>query len=178
MVYAVGGPLSSSFLPETRSILCILADLSLELDNLIGPRREGAVGGLSRVSTHLTLAYHHVRPTLVLQTPHPETDIYRQCIVLTTRPLVIGILTKCISDANSPSTQQPLQLQSPISALLQTCIDSAKAVLQMLRALCDLDLLGTPPPASLPKPNEPQTNTPDTKKPSSPPTSKTSSPPA
>lgn len=139
-MYGAGNKIDGAFLSDTQSVLHSLAEVSRELEVVLNARFDNSVGGLSRMSTHITLSYHHVSLPASLRKQQNLTWI--QCIVLTTRPLVMCILETTLGISIETNETNHVSLSPPIAALLQTCIDSATAILKMLRALAEHDLLG------------------------------------
>ncbi|KAJ0368724.1 hypothetical protein COL26b_010753 [Colletotrichum chrysophilum] len=76
-------------------------------------------------------------------TPYPGSKTFSldvQCVVLTTRPLVMCALHIHIEHSDLRATQT-VSLTPPVASLLQSCVDSAQTVLRTLRVLGDEDLL-------------------------------------
>lgn len=63
-----------------------------------------------------------------------------QCAILAIRPLVFFLVQKKLE--MSRSDHPPKVLSEPVRALLQTCVDSATASLDILSALHEQSLIG------------------------------------
>ncbi|GAB1194887.1 hypothetical protein APSETT444_004138 [Aspergillus pseudonomiae] len=116
------GKLGGIFLRKVRSVLQEITDLSRELEDVFAHRFSDSVESLSGVTTRLTLSCH-------------------QCIIVTTRPLVLTLLWErlnCFEQGDIFRT-----LSSPVQTLLQASTDSALKSLRILTALRDQSLLET-----------------------------------
>ncbi|KAB8235289.1 putative C6 transcription factor [Aspergillus alliaceus] len=121
-VYSPDGKLGGIFLRRVRSVLQEMTDLSRELDDVFAHRFSNSVDALSGVTTRLTLSCH-------------------QCIIVTTRPLVLTLLWErlnCFEEGDVFRT-----LSSPVQTLLEASTDSAIKSLRILIALRDQNLLET-----------------------------------
>ncbi|KNG84696.1 C6 transcription factor [Aspergillus nomiae NRRL 13137] len=121
-VYSPDGKLGGIFLRKVRSVLQEITDLSRELEDVFAHRFSDSVESLSGVTTRLTLSCH-------------------QCIIVTTRPLVLTLLWErlnCFEQGDIFRT-----LSSPVQTLLQASTDSALKSLRILTALRDQSLLET-----------------------------------
>ncbi|KAE8335674.1 hypothetical protein BDV24DRAFT_171115 [Aspergillus arachidicola] len=117
------GKLGGIFLRKVRSVLQEMTDLSRELENVFAHRFSNSVESLSSVTTRLTLSCH-------------------QCIIVTTRPLVLALLWERLSCFEQGEAFRTLS--SPVQTLLHASTDSALKSLRILTALRDQNLLGTP----------------------------------
>ncbi|KAJ6445330.1 proline dehydrogenase [Purpureocillium lavendulum] len=120
-VYGSGGGPDGSLIPNTQSILRDLARLSQDLTDLLRAQFQGSVGTLWTLSS----------------TCYAEQT---QCVVLTTRPLVMCALQMHVENADTKSSET-IPLTPPVRSLLQSCVDSAQTELKMLHALAEEDLL-------------------------------------
>lgn len=121
-VYKAGEKSGHTFLSDTQEVLRNLAEIARDAEDTITARIHSSVGGLSRMSTYITISYHH-------------------CIVLATRPLVMSMLQRSLESASSGGPQEP-ELPAPVVTLLQTCVESATAILKLLFTMASHDQLG------------------------------------
>ncbi|KAE8137536.1 hypothetical protein BDV38DRAFT_271142 [Aspergillus pseudotamarii] len=116
------GKLGGIFLRKVRSVLQEMTDLSRELEDVFAHRFSNSVESLSSVTTRLTLSCH-------------------QCIIVTTRPLVLALLWERLSCFEQGDVFRTLS--SPVQTLLHASTDSALKSLRILTALRDQNLLET-----------------------------------
>ncbi|RMZ46136.1 C6 transcription factor [Aspergillus flavus] len=121
-VYSPDGKLGGIFLRKVRSVLQEMTDLSRELEDVFAHRFSNSVESLSSVTTRLTLSCH-------------------QCIIVTTRPLVLALLWERLSCFEQGEVFRTLS--SPVQTLLHASTDSALKSLRILTALRDQNLLET-----------------------------------
>ncbi|KAE8153471.1 hypothetical protein BDV25DRAFT_149542 [Aspergillus avenaceus] len=121
-VYSADGKLGGIFLRKVRSVLQEMTNLSRELEDVFTHRFSNSVDALSGVTTRLTLSCH-------------------QCIIVTTRPLVLSLLWERLSCFEEGDVFRTLS--SPVQTLLQACTDSAIKSLRILTAVQDQNLLET-----------------------------------
>ncbi|KAI1278583.1 fungal-specific transcription factor domain-containing protein [Xylaria sp. FL0933] len=114
-VYSSDTHLKASYLKNTREVLTSMAELASDLKDTFGMQFDNN-GPISRVSATLHLYYH-------------------QCIVLSTRPLLLCLLRRLLSE---PAL---LVITEPIKALLRAAQDSAARSLRILTALHSQRLL-------------------------------------
>ena len=70
-------------------------------------------------------------------------NLYGQCIVLATRPILMCLLRERLDLRSQRSSEtQSREISEPIKALLRTSADSAHKTLRILAALQSQDLLG------------------------------------
>ncbi|KAE8323727.1 hypothetical protein BDV39DRAFT_217578 [Aspergillus sergii] len=117
------GKLGGIFLRKVRSVLQEMTDLSRELEDVFAHRFSNSVESLSSVTTRLTLSCH-------------------QCIIVTTRPLVLALLWERLNCFEQGEVFRTLS--SPVQTLLHASTDSALKSLRILTALRDQNLLGPP----------------------------------
>ncbi len=140
-VYGSGGASDGSLIPNTQSILRDLARVSQDLTDFFRTHFQGSVSRASRMAQRLMISYHHVSGVArrcFRRRPRTEPT---QCVVLTTRPLVMCALQMHVENADA-QTPETIPLTPPVRSLLQSCVDSAQTELRMMRALADEDLLG------------------------------------
>ncbi|KAJ5828297.1 transcriptional regulator family: Fungal Specific TF [Penicillium rubens] len=121
-VYGVGNDFDDTLVRSTQSILHSIAELSYDLTEFLNTHFHGLVSRASKMAIRLMLAHHH------------------QCVVLTTRPLVMCALHMHI-ERTERQKSQTIGLSPPVASLLQCCADSAQTILQTLRTLADDDLM-------------------------------------
>ncbi|KAJ5956284.1 transcriptional regulator family: Fungal Specific TF [Penicillium viridicatum] len=121
-VYGVGNDFDDTLIRSTQSILHSIAELSYDLTAFLNAHFHGLISRASKMAIRLMLAHHH------------------QCVVLTTRPLVMCALHMHI-ERTERQKSQTIGLSSPVASLLQCCADSAQTILQTLRTLADDDLM-------------------------------------
>ncbi|KAM5386674.1 hypothetical protein ACJZ2D_000637 [Fusarium nematophilum] len=120
-VYGVGKDYDGTLITNTQSILRKLSELNRDLSTIINTHFKDSISKASRTATRLLLQYHH-------------------CVVLTTRPQIMCALHMHIEQSKT-QISHGLSLSPPISSLIQSCVDSAQAILRTLRALADEDLI-------------------------------------
>ncbi|KAM6532427.1 hypothetical protein FSOLCH5_001848 [Fusarium solani] len=120
-VYGVGKDYDGTLISDTQSILRNLAELNRDLNAIINNHFRDSISKASRTATRLLLQYHH-------------------CVVLTTRPQIMCALHMHMEQSKTQVTRE-LTLSRPVSSLIQSCVDSAIAILKTLRALADEDLI-------------------------------------
>ncbi|RSL61635.1 hypothetical protein CEP53_005023 [Fusarium sp. AF-6] len=120
-VYGVGKDYDGTLISDTQSILRNLAELNRDLNTIINNHFRDSISKASRTATRLLLQYHH-------------------CVVLTTRPQIMCALHMHMEQSKTQITRE-LTLSRPVSSLIQSCVDSAIAILKTLRALADEDLI-------------------------------------
>ncbi|KAF4980670.1 hypothetical protein FZEAL_3338 [Fusarium zealandicum] len=120
-VYGVGKDYDGTLITDTQSILRNLAELNRDLNTIISTHFRDSISKASRTATRLLLQYHH-------------------CVVLTTRPQIMCALHMHIAQSKT-QVSGSLSLSPPVSSLIQSCVDSAQAILRTLRALGEEDLL-------------------------------------
>ncbi|RSL90143.1 hypothetical protein CEP52_014679 [Fusarium oligoseptatum] len=120
-VYGVGKDYDGTLISDTQSILRNLAELNRDLNTIINNHFRDSISKASRTATRLLLQYHH-------------------CVVLTTRPQIMCALHMHMEQSKTQVTRE-LTLSRPVSSLIQSCVDSAIAILKTLRALADEDLI-------------------------------------
>ncbi|KAJ3521355.1 hypothetical protein NM208_g13329 [Fusarium decemcellulare] len=120
-VYGVGKDYDGTLISDTQSILRNLAELNRDLNTIINNHFRDSISKASRTATRLLLQYHH-------------------CVVLTTRPQIMCALHMHIEQSKT-QVARGLTLSPPVSSLIQSCVDSAQAILRTLRALADEDLI-------------------------------------
>ncbi|KAI2625461.1 fungal-specific transcription factor domain-containing protein [Xylaria nigripes] len=119
-VYSSDTHLGVSYLKNTREVLKSMADLAFNLNETFGMRFENG-GPISRVSATLNLYYH-------------------QCIVLSTRPLLLCLLRRLLNKPVAEGQVYP-KITGPIKALLRAAQDSAAKSIRILMALESQHLL-------------------------------------
>ncbi|KAG8361153.1 hypothetical protein FVEN_g689 [Fusarium venenatum] len=119
-VYGIDGRLDDSFPKNTLTILKELAALASEWNSYPDLKLDGQ-GPVSRVSATLNLCYH-------------------QCIVLTTRPVLMCLLRDKL-ELDRRENRSTFEIAEPIKALLKACYDSAHKSLRILDTLQSQDLL-------------------------------------
>ncbi|KAI1362522.1 fungal-specific transcription factor domain-containing protein [Xylaria arbuscula] len=113
-IYSSDTYLRASYLENTRQVLKGMADLTSNLKQTFGMQFDND-GPISRASATLNLYYH-------------------QCIVLSTRPLLLCSLRRLLTGGS-------LEITEPIKALLRAAQDSAARSLRILTALHSQRLL-------------------------------------
>ncbi|TGJ86080.1 hypothetical protein E0Z10_g2710 [Xylaria hypoxylon] len=121
-VYGSDTQLGPSYLKNTQEVLETMAGLASDLKETFGMQFDHD-RPISRVSATLNLYYH-------------------QCVVLSTRPLLLCLLRRLLSEPMSEDNGY-LEITEPIEALLRAAQDSATRSLWILTALQSQRLLGT-----------------------------------
>ncbi|KAI0914528.1 fungal-specific transcription factor domain-containing protein [Ustulina deusta] len=119
-VYSSDTHLKAIYLKNTREVLKSMADVASDLKETFGMQFDND-GPISRVSATLHLYYH-------------------QCIVLSTRPLLLCLLRRHLSGSTLDG-RGSLEITEPIKALLRAAQDSAARSLRILTALHSQRLL-------------------------------------
>ncbi|KAH6893130.1 fungal-specific transcription factor domain-containing protein [Thelonectria olida] len=114
-IYSSRNELKKKFVPTARVVLTSIGDLAQELSAF----SDRCFGEISRLSSHLNLAYH-------------------QCIILTSRPVLFHLLKQHLQ---SPETSNSFLLSPSIKGLVRVCLDSAVQVSTILSQLKQYDLL-------------------------------------
>ncbi|KAI1435621.1 fungal-specific transcription factor domain-containing protein [Xylaria sp. CBS 124048] len=120
LVYGSDTHLGVNYLKNTREVLKSMADLASHLNETFGMRFDNG-GPISRVAATLNLYYH-------------------QCIVLSTRPLLLCLLRRLLNKPVAPGQVYP-KITGPIKALLRAAQDSAARSIRILMALESQHLL-------------------------------------
>lgn len=136
-VYGVDRNFDGTLLRDTQSVLHSIAAVSRDLTAYLDTRLGGTDIRTSKIATRLILSYHHVN-CRCSSLPRPSKAYLPQCVVLTTRPLVMCVLQRRLA-GNESADSIP---DGPISSLLESSSYSALNILKTLKALGDSNLLG------------------------------------
>jgi hypothetical protein len=92
------------------------------------------------MSIRLVLGYHHVSHLF----PHSCDNLQltsHECVVLLIRPLVMCVLHMQLERGQIHETRG-ITLSPPVESLIHSFVESAQAILRILRILADEELIG------------------------------------